>query len=149
MTPCVHTTTKTASVRHDHSICRLCGLYPRNQVSRLAVLPQTPVKTHNQLLKKNLDAVRRVAAANLEIHEYAANHPDEVARWYAANLPQSLPYGDLSDDLGSFTYHNHPIGDALVEQIRLSLDDLKLVKIIDDDTDTAALSKRISVNVLA
>jgi hypothetical protein len=32
MTPCVHTTTKTASVRHDHSICRLCGLYPRNQV---------------------------------------------------------------------------------------------------------------------
>ena len=49
MTPCVHTTTKTASVRHDHSICRLCGLYPRNQVSRLAVLPQTPVKTHNQL----------------------------------------------------------------------------------------------------
>ena len=50
MTPCVHTTTKTASVRHDHSICRLCGLYPRNQVSRLAVLPQTPVKTHNQLV---------------------------------------------------------------------------------------------------
>ena len=54
MTPCVHTTTKTASVRHDHSICRLCGLYPRNQVSRLAVLPQTPVKTHNQLIQKTL-----------------------------------------------------------------------------------------------
>jgi NitT/TauT family transport system substrate-binding protein len=100
-------------------------------------------------LKNNLDAVRRVAAANLEIHEYAANHPDEVARWYADNLPQSLPYTDLKDDLGSLTYHNHPIGDALVEQIRLSLDDLKLVKIIDEDTDSAALSKRISVNVLA
>jgi NitT/TauT family transport system substrate-binding protein len=100
-------------------------------------------------LKSNLDAVRRVATANLEIHEYTANHPYEVARWYADNLPQSLPYADLKDDLGSFTYHNHPIGDALVEQIRLSLDDLKLVKIIDDDTDTAALSKRISINVLA
>jgi NitT/TauT family transport system substrate-binding protein len=100
-------------------------------------------------LKNNLDAVRRVAAANLEIHEYAANHPDEVARWYADNLPQSLTYTDLKDDLGSLAYHNHPIGDALVEQIRLSLDDLKLVKIIDEDTDTAALSKRISINVLA
>jgi NitT/TauT family transport system substrate-binding protein len=105
--------------------------------------------SNGPFLKNNLDAVRRVAAANLEIHEYTANQPDEVARWYADNLPQSLPYPDLKDDIGSLVYHNHPIGNALVEQIRLSLDDLKLVKIIDDDTDTAALSKRISVNVLA
>ena len=73
MTPCVHTTTKTASVRHDHSICRLCGLYPRNQVSRLAVLPQTPVKTHNQLLANNVsDALRPDLGAMLAITWYFA-----------------------------------------------------------------------------
>jgi NitT/TauT family transport system substrate-binding protein len=100
-------------------------------------------------LKTNLDAVRRVAAANLEIHEYTANHPDEVAAWYAKNLPQSLPLPELTADLGSLVYHNHPIGDALIEQIRLAAEDLKLVHVLDADTDPVEFSRRVAINVLA
>ncbi len=100
-------------------------------------------------LKANLDAVRRVAAANLEIHEYTANHPDEVAAWYAANLPQSLDLKELAADLGSLTYHDHPVGEKLIEQIRLASEDLKLVRVLDPDTDPAEFARRITVNVLA
>jgi len=100
-------------------------------------------------LKNNLDAVRRVAAANLEVHEYTANHPDEVAKWYIENLKPNLSLEDLTADLGSIVYHNHPVGDALVEQIRVSIVDMQLIKIIDPDTDAKALANRIAVNVLA
>jgi NitT/TauT family transport system substrate-binding protein len=100
-------------------------------------------------LKANLDAVRRVAAANLEVHEYTANHPEEVAKWYIENLKPNMSLEDLTADLGSIVYHNHPVGAPLVEQIRVSIEDLKLIKIIDPDTDAAALANRIAVNVLA
>src|SRR6202046_3853061 len=33
-------------------------------------------------LQANKDALRRLAEANIEVHEYTANHPDEVAKWY-------------------------------------------------------------------
>jgi NitT/TauT family transport system substrate-binding protein len=100
-------------------------------------------------LKSNLDAVRRVATANLKIHDYTAEHPDEVAAWYAKNLPQSLDLPQLTADLASLPYHNHPIGEALIEQIRLSAEDLKLVKVLDADTDPVEFSRRVAVNVLA
>ena len=67
----------------------------------------------------NKDAMRRMAEANIEIHEYTAAHPDEVAQWYFDNLKPGGPRReDLTDDLGSLVYHNHPIGQALVDQIR-------------------------------
>ena len=50
-------------------------------------------------LAANKDALRRLAEANIEVHEYTANHPDEVAQWYfdalEARRPQrSGPDGD-------------------------------------------------------
>jgi hypothetical protein len=33
----------------------------------------------------NKDALRRLAEANIEVHEYTADHPDEVAQWYFDN----------------------------------------------------------------
>jgi NitT/TauT family transport system substrate-binding protein len=55
----------------------------------------------------------------------------------------------LTADLASLPYHNHPIGDALIEQVRLSAEDLKLVKVLDSDTDPADFARHVTVNVLA
>lgn len=104
---------------------------------------------NGEFLKANLDAVRRLAAANLEVHEYTANHPDEVAKWYIENLKPNMSLADLTEDLGSMVYHNHPVGQPLIDQIRVSIEELKLIKIIDPDTDAAALANRITTNVLA
>jgi hypothetical protein len=51
--------------------------------------------------------------------------------------------------LGSLVYHNHPIGQALVDQIRITSEDLKLVKVLEPSTDPKAFAERITVNLLA
>jgi NitT/TauT family transport system substrate-binding protein len=101
-------------------------------------------------LEANKDAVRRVAAANLEIHEYTANHPDEVAQWYADNLkPAGLSAADLTEILRPLVFHNHPVGKTLVDQVEASIADLKLVKVIDPSTDPKELANRVTVDILA
>lgn len=99
-------------------------------------------------LEANRDAVRRVAVANLEIHDYTAAHPDEVAQWYFDNLKPGMSVEDLRDDLASMVFHNHPIGKELVEQIRLSFEDLKLTKVIEPDTDAGEIASRVTINIL-
>ena len=62
-------------------------------------------------LAANKDAIRRLAEANIELHEYTAARPDEVAKWYAENLePPGLTAADLTEILGTLVYHNHPVG---------------------------------------
>ena len=101
-------------------------------------------------LKANKDALRRLAEANIEVHEYTANHPDEVAQWYFDALkPAGLSVADLTEILGGLFYHDHPIGQALIDQIRITSEDLKLVKVLDPTTDPKAFAERITVNLLA
>ena len=101
-------------------------------------------------LQANKDALRRLAEANIEVHEYTANHPDEVAQWYFDNLkPPGLSVADLTEILGTLVYHDHPIGQALVDQIRITSEDLKLVKVLDPTTDPKAFAERVTVNLLA
>ncbi|GGC77562.1 ABC transporter substrate-binding protein [Chelatococcus reniformis] len=101
-------------------------------------------------LTANKDAVRRLAEANIELHEYTANHPDEVARWYFETLkPADLTQAELTEILGTLVYHNHPIGQPLVDQIQKSAEDLKLVKVLEATTDPKAFAERVTVNLLA
>ena len=101
-------------------------------------------------LQANKDALRRLAEANIEVHEYTANHPDEVAKWYFETLkPAGLSLVDLTEILGKLVYHNHPIDQALVDQIRVTCEDLKLVKVLDPTTDPKEFAERITLNLLA
>lgn len=101
-------------------------------------------------LSANKDALRRLAEANIEVHEYTANHPDEVAKWYFDALkPAGLSVADLTEILGTLVYHDHPIGQPLVDQIRITAEDLKLVNVLDPTTDPKAFAERVTVNLLA
>lgn len=92
----------------------------------------------------NKDALRRLAEANIEVHEYTANHPDEVAAWYLDTLkPAGLTLAELTEILGSLVYHDHPIGQPLIDQIRVTAEDLKLVKELDPSTDPKAFAERV------
>jgi len=100
--------------------------------------------------EQNKDAIRRLAEANIEVHEYTAAHPDEVAQWYFDNLkPAGLSVEDLTGVLSGLVTHNHPIGQALVDQIQKSAEDLKLVKVLEATTDPKQFAERITVNLLA
>jgi NitT/TauT family transport system substrate-binding protein len=106
--------------------------------------------TNGPFLQANKDALRRLAEANIEVHDYTANHPDEVAKWYFETLnPAGLSEQDPTEILGKFVYHNHPIGQALTDQIRITAEDLKLVKVLEPSTDPKAFAERVTVNLLA
>ncbi|MDQ0471987.1 ABC transporter substrate-binding protein [Labrys wisconsinensis] len=101
-------------------------------------------------LEANRDALRRLAEANIEVHEYTAAHPEEVAQWYFDTLkPAGLSLDDLKAVIGGLVAHNHPIGQPLVDQIQKSAEDLKLVKVLDPTTDPKEFAERVTVNLLA
>ncbi len=101
-------------------------------------------------LESNRDALRRLAEANIEVHDYTANHPDEVAQWYFDTLkPAGLSKENLTEILGALLYHDHPIGPALIHQIKITADDLKLVKVLDPTTDAQAFAERVTVDLLS
>lgn len=101
-------------------------------------------------LNDNKDAIRRLAVGNIEVHEYTASHPDEVATWYLENLkPAGLDQQSLTEIIGHLVTHNHPVGPDLVEQVRLGAEDLKFVNVLDPTTDPRELAERVTVNILA
>jgi NitT/TauT family transport system substrate-binding protein len=101
-------------------------------------------------LNANKDAVRRLAQANIEVHEYVAGHVEETAQWYLDTLkPAGLTLPELTDVIGGLVLHNHPIGQPLVDQIQRSAEDLKLVKVLESSTDPKALAERVTANLLA
>lgn len=104
---------------------------------------------NNAFLQANKDAVRRLAEADIEIHEYASAHADEVAQWFVDNLNPGFPVEDIHEEIASWTLHNHPVGAALTEQVKLAADDLALIKVLDPTTKPADFAGRVTVDILA
>ncbi len=100
-------------------------------------------------LEANRDAIRRLAEADIAIHEYSAAHPDEVAKWFVDNLNPGFPVEDIRDQIASWTLHNHPIGKELQDQVKWAADDLALIKVLDPTTSPAELASRVTVDILA
>lgn len=99
--------------------------------------------------ESNKDAIRRVAAANLEIHQYTAKHPDEVAKWYFDTLRPGLSLEDLTEVMAGLTYHDHWFGKELLKEVRIGYEDLKLTGVIDAGTDPEEIANRITIDIFA
>lgn len=104
---------------------------------------------NSAFLEANKDAVRRLAEANIEIHEYTKSHPDEVAQWFVKNLNPGFPVEDIHEQVSSWVLHNHPVGKELQDQVKWAADDLALIKVLDPTTDPAELAARVTVDILA
>ena len=100
-------------------------------------------------LEANRDAVRRLAEANIELHELAAADPDRVADWFVKNLNPGFPLEDIRDNIASWDNHNHPIGKDLIDQVEWAANDLALIKVLDPTTNQRELAERVTVDLLA
>lgn len=99
--------------------------------------------------QSNRDALQRVAAANLEVHQYTAAHPEEVAQWYFDHLKPGIPVEILAENLASFTYHDHWFGEKLRREVQIGYEDLKLTGVIDPSTDPEEIASRITIDIFA
>lgn len=104
---------------------------------------------NSAFLDANKDAIRRLAEADIEIHEYTSAHPDEVAKWFVDNLNPGFPFEDIRDQISSWVLHNHPVGKDLQDQVKHAAADLSLIKVLDPTTDPAELASRVTVDILA
>ncbi|MGV3549248.1 ABC transporter substrate-binding protein [Rhizobium sp.] len=97
----------------------------------------------------NRDAIKRLASANLAIHEYTGKNPGEVAKWYFDTLKPGLPLEDLTEVLASFTYHDNWFGKELLKEVQIGFEDLKLTGVIDAGTDPEEIANRITIDIFA
>ena len=113
-----------------HTCCVLGanGPYPRRQQGRHA-------------------APRRGEYRSARIYRRPPRRSGQVVR--RESQASGLTEADLTEILGALVYHNHPVGQPLIDQIRIAAEDLKLVKVMDPETDPKAFAERVTVNILA
>jgi sulfonate transport system substrate-binding protein len=106
------------------------------------------VGASGRLLKQDPDAARALVRAVLEVHEYTAAHPQEIAQNYFDLYKPKVSVADLTQMISALPYHHHPVGEPLTRELALAIADLKLVKVFKPSVDPAAFAARISANVL-
>ncbi len=99
------------------------------------------------LIKQDRAAAGALTASLLEAQDYVAAHPDESAALFAQYSP--TPVAQLAAMLRSHTHHLHPFGPELKQQIAQYADELKLVHVLRERTDTARFADKVCADVLS
>lgn len=84
----------------------------------------------------------------LEAGEHVGTNPSDAAAVFSSYGGQGS-VANLTAMLQSHTHHNHPIGDALKDQIALYTGELKLIKVIKPSTDPVKFANRVYADVLS
>jgi NitT/TauT family transport system substrate-binding protein len=99
------------------------------------------------LIRQDRTAAAALAASLLEAQGYVAAEPDGAAALFAQYSP--APVAQLAAMLRSHTHHDHPAGPALKQQIAEYADELKLVHVLRDRTDTAKFADKVYADILS
>ncbi len=102
-----------------------------------------------EFLKQDKAVVRHVVEAIIETHEFVANHPAGVAKYYKDKYNPPVSLEVLTELLSVLAYHHHPAGAALEKEIAEEIEDLKLIKVFRANANAQALAKKFSYNVFA
>jgi NitT/TauT family transport system substrate-binding protein len=120
-----------------------------SQTGAYANLSCCTVGASSAFLKRDKALVRAVVEAIIETHEFVAEHPGEVAKFYKEKYNPPVSEETLKELLGVLGYHHHPAGEALEKEVAEEIDDLKLIKVFRANADSKALAKKFSYNVFA
>lgn len=102
-----------------------------------------------KLLEKDKPLVRALVQAVDEVHQYTSRYPREIAKYYFDTFKPNISLEELSEQLESLAYHHHPVGADFQKELVLAIDDLKLVRVLKQSTDSSAFARQISADVFA
>jgi NitT/TauT family transport system substrate-binding protein len=100
------------------------------------------------LVRDNRKVASALTRALLEGGDHVAHDPLDAAKIFS-NYGGLGSVEDLADMLRSHTHHQHPLGAELKRQIALYGDELKLVNVFKQSTDTTKFAERVYADVLS
>ena len=103
---------------------------------------------NGEFLRKNRDVVQRVTTGVLDAYDYAAAMPMEVSEHYISKYKPGYTVDDLTAVLAALPLRRHPLGEELVRQTADSIDEMKEVKVLSSDVNTAEFASHITDNII-
>jgi NitT/TauT family transport system substrate-binding protein len=99
------------------------------------------------LIRGDVPVATALTRSIIEAADRVADDPADAAAIYA-QYGSRASVEDLTAILRSHKHHNHPVGDALKQQLLLYTAELQAVNVIKKSTDPAKFADRIYVDVL-
>lgn len=103
---------------------------------------------NGEFLRKNRDVVQRATTGVLDAYDYAAAMPREVSEHYISKYKPGYTVDDLTAVLAALPLRRHPLGEELVRQTADSIDEMKEVKVLSSDVNTAEFASHITDNII-
>ena len=99
------------------------------------------------LVRDEPQVARALTQAVLDAAMFTSQHPDKAAASFQPYAPKTASLQDLQAMVRYHTHHHHPTGVQLKRELKAYADDLKLVSVFKQSTDTAKFAERIYVDV--
>jgi NitT/TauT family transport system substrate-binding protein len=99
------------------------------------------------LLREEPLVARALTQALLDAAMFSSQNPEKAAKSFVPYSPKGATEEDLQALIRYHTHSHHPVGDRLKQELKLYADDLKLVSVIKQNTDTTKFAEKIYVDV--
>jgi NitT/TauT family transport system substrate-binding protein len=105
------------------------------------------VGLRGSLVRDEPQVARAITQALLDAAMFSSQNPDKAAASFQPYAPKTASLEDLQAMVRYHTHHHHPVGAVLKQELKAYADDLKLVSVFKQSTDTAKFAERIYVDV--
>ena len=105
------------------------------------------VGLRGSLVREEPQVARAITQALLDSAMFTSQNPDKAAASFQPYAPKTASLEDLQAMVRYHTHHHHPVGAVLKQELKAYADDLKLVSVFKQSTDTAKFAERIYVDV--
>jgi NitT/TauT family transport system substrate-binding protein len=105
------------------------------------------VGIRGSLIREEPQVARALTQGLLDAAMFSSQNPEKAAKSFLPYSPKGATEEDLQTLIRYHTHSHHPVGDRLKTELKLYADDLKLVSVIKQNTDTAKFADKIYVDV--
>lgn len=92
---------------------------------------------------------RALTQALLDAAMFTAENPQAAAKTFLPYAPKGATEKDILALINYHTHHHHPVGDDLKRELKRYADDLKLINVFKQRTDTTKFAERIYADVFS